>query len=268
MAERAEAMRNNAYVPPLRPSSPARVDLSENPELWEAYLRGGGWQLGSFGYGSGKEHIVGTHWKFEYSRNWESIKPIYAGYAEPLTYYSESGSTPNRLTRLSPPVSIPAPAAPRGDNRRLGFGTAEVSTGTTTITSSLLTRASWIFLNPTSTLPVSSSSDNGTNSRSISTNISPTELNSNSPQTIRVAVLIAMPSPSSSHGLHVSIPLSSSASFSPSLSSKAQPMTSHPLQLSSSSSPTSRVTDDEEQLPPLPYLEMGVADVVVIGRFQ
>jgi len=242
-----EAIRNGTWIPPTPAARAARVDLSKKPELWEAYLGGGGsWQLGSFGHGSGKE--------FEYSRDWESIKPVYAGYSEPLTSVPYSGSTPN-LTSLASPVFIPTPtptnhSASRGDheeNRR----TAEVSSGAPR---SLLSRAR-IFLN-SSTVPAASSADNGTNSRSNSANISMTELNSNSPSTIRVAVLIAMPSPSS-HGS--STPLSASLS-----SSKSQPSSSHPLELSPSPT-TLRSTDDEEQ--PLPHLEMGVADVVM-GRSE
>jgi len=246
-----EARRNGTWIAPTAARS-SRVDLDKKPELWEAYLRGGGWQRGSFG--SGKELDIGANWKSEYStRDWESIKPIYAGYIEPMTSVSHSDSTPN-LTSLSPPISIPIPtpinpsASGRDDeeNRRI----AEVSTGTTP-TPSLFTRAR-TFLNPNSNVPASSSADNGINSRSISANISMTELSSNSSSTLRVAVLIAMPSPSS-HGS--STPLSSS------LSSKSQPSTSRPLDLSSISPTTLR--DDEEQ--PLPHIEIGVADVV-IGR--
>ena len=237
-----EAIRNGTYVAPTPAVRQARVDLSNKPELWEAYLGGGGWQLGSVGQGSGKE--------FEYSRDWESIKPIYAGYAEPLTAPC-SGPTPNH-TGLSPPVFIPSPtSAPRRDNDEENRLTAEVSNITTP---SLLARAK-IFLKPNSTTPASSSADNGTNSRSNSANISMTELNSNTPPTIRVAVLIAMPSPSSHR---------SSTPLSASLSSNTQPTTSHPFQLSSPS-PTLRLTDDDE--PPLPHIEMGVADVVM-GRSE
>ena len=249
-----EAIRNGTWIPPTPAVRPARVDLSKKPELWEAYLGDNGWQLGSFGHGSGKE--LDKNWKFEYSRDWESIKPICASYyVAPLTSVPYSGSTPN-LTSLPPPVSIPTstptnPSAPRGDgddNQR----TPEVSTGTTP---SLLTRAR-IFLNSTS---ASSSADNGTNAHSNSANISLTELSSNSPASVRVAVLIAMPSPSY-HGSSTSTtPLS--ASFPSSLSSKVEPTASHPLQLSPS---RVRVTDDEEHT--LPHLEMGVAEVVVGGR--
>jgi hypothetical protein len=246
-----EAVRNGTYVPPTPFVRPARVDLSKKPELWEIYLGdGGGWQLGSLGHGSGKELDIGSNWKSEYSRDWESMKPISAGYADPLTSDPCSDSTPN-LTSLSPPVYTPAPmptnpSARRGDdeeNRR----TAEVSTGTTP---SLLSRAK-MFLNPTFTLPPA---DNGINSRSISANISLTELSSNSPQTMRVAVMIAMPSPSSRES---STPLSASVSCS--LSCKAQPTTSHALHLSPS--PALNVSHDEKQL--FPTLEIGVADVVV-----
>ena len=246
-----EAIRNGTWVPPTPPVRPARVDLSKKPELWEAYLGDSGWQLGN---GTGKE--FDKNWKFEYSRDWESIKPISASYyTAPLTSVSYSGSTPN-LTNLPPPVYIPTstptnPSAPRGDgddNQR----TPEVSTGTTP---SLLTRAR-IFLNPTS---ASSSADNGTNAHSNSANISLTELSPNSPASVRVAVLIAMPSPSY-HGSSTSTtPLS--ASFPSSLSPKVEPTTSHPLQLSPS---RVRVTVDDEDHS-LPHLEMGVAEVVV-GR--
>jgi len=233
-----EAVRNGTWIPPTPSSRAARVDLSKKPELWEAYLGGGGWKLGSFSHGSGKE--------FEYSRDWESMKPIYA---EPLSSVPCCGSTPN-LNSLSPPVSIPGPRGEDEENRR----TADDSTSTPP---SLLTRAR-IFLNHNSSIvPVSSSADN---SHPISANISMTELSSNPPpSTIRVAVLIAMPSPSS-HGSS-STPLSASLS-----SSKSQPTTSYPLDNILSSSPTTlRSTDDDEEQP-LPHLEMGVADVVVVGR--
>jgi len=230
-----EAIRNGTYVAPTPPTRPARVDLSQKPELWEAYLGDGGWRLGS-----GKEL---DNWKLDYSRDWESIKPLCAGYAAPLNCVPYSGSTPN-LTSLSPPVYTPAPtstnpSAARGDdeeNQRTGA------------TPSLGARIFSLF--PNSTLPASSTADNGINAHSNSNNISLTELSSNSPPTaVRVAVLIAMPS-SSSHGSTSSI------------SSQAG-TTSHPHQLSSS--PTIRDADDEEHL--LPHLEMGVADVV-IGRSE
>ena len=257
-----EAIRNGTYVPqtPL-PSRPACVDLSKKPQLWEAYLGGGGggWRVGSFGK---KELDIETNWKIEYSTDWECIKPIYAGYAEPL-----SGSTPN-LTSLSPPVSFPVPAPinhllPRGDdeeNQRRGI--TEVSASATT-TTSLLTRARRFFNhNFTTTLRASSSTDNGTNSGSFSSNISMTELVSTSPSTIRVAVLIAMPSPSSRGSLSSSTPRSAS------LSSNSRPTTSHSLELSSptlspSPSPTTlRIADSTMEEKRLPHLEMGVADVV------
>ena len=242
-----EAVRNGTWMPPTPPARASRIDLSKKPELWEAYLGDGSWQLGSYGQGSSKE--------LEYSRDWESIKPIYAGYVEPQ-------SSTTDLTSPSPPVPIPIPtpifhSASRGDveeNRRA----AEVSTDTPP---SFLTRAR-IFLNfNSSNVPVSSSSaDNGRNSHSNSVNISMTELSStSSPPTIRVAVLIAMPSPPSSHG-------SSTTPLSASISSKSQPQ-SHPLELPSSvPTPTTLKFADDEELP-LPLLEMGVADVqLVTGR--
>ena len=108
-----EAIRNGTYVPPTPPN------LTIRPELWEAYLGGSsGWQLGS-----GKKED--RNWKSEYSRNhWESIKPIYAGVAKPLTSAGRvpySGSSPNLPTSFSQPASIPVStpinqSAPRGDD--------------------------------------------------------------------------------------------------------------------------------------------------------
>ena len=71
-----EALRNGTYVPPI-------LDPSKKLELWEAYIGGGGWQLGSIGHESGKKELdIGTNWRFKYSREWD----IYAGYAEPDFY--------------------------------------------------------------------------------------------------------------------------------------------------------------------------------------
>ena len=241
-------MRNGTWIPPMPAARPPRVDLSKKPELWEAYLGGGGWQVGGLGNGSGKE---GTNWKFDYSKDWESIKPICADYATSQSPPS-SGSTHN-LTTLSPPVPNPNPApitllTHRGDEENQQ--TAQIST-----TPSLLARARQFINPPLPTFPLplaSTAADNGTNNAH-STNISVTELSSNSPTTVRVAVLIAMPS-LSSHGS--STPPSTSYSSSP--SSKPQLTTSDPLQ--SSCSPRPNATNDEQ---PLPLLEMGVAEVVI-----
>ena len=234
-----EAIRNGTYVPPTS------SNLTIRPELWEAYLGGSsGWQLGS-----GKKEE--RNWKSEYSRNyWESIKPIYAGLAKPLAdvRVPYSGSSPNLPTSFSQPASIPVStpinhSAPRGDDEENQL-TAEVPT----TPPSLLTPAR-IFLNLNSPIPASSpANNNGTNSHPVSA-ISPPQ------PMIRVVVLIAMPSPTPSH-------VSTSALSSLS-SKKSQPTTtSHSPELSSSPTTTLRFTDDEDQ--PLPHLEMGVADVVVV----
>ena len=264
------AIRNGTYVPPSPPPRRIPVDLSKKPELWEAYLGGGGLQQpGSFvGSGSGKKELdVGTNWKSEYSRDWQSIKPICAGYAGPLTSIPQSGSTPDLSTSLSPPVPTIPDAIPRGDDEE-NQRTTEVSTGTTTTTAtpSLLTRAR-IFFNPNRSpiVPASSSADIGSNLNprtNPATNISMTELSSNSsllPPKIKVAVLIAMPSPSS--GSHASAP----STRQPLSNFEPRSIISHSLGLSSpSSSPTTlRFADDELEDQPLPHLEMGVADVVI-----
>ena len=241
-----EAIQNGTYFPPTPPN------LTIKPELWEAYLGGSSseWPLGR------GEKGLDTNWKFEFSRNyWESIKPIYAGVAKPLTSAVRvpySGSSPNLPTRLSPPPSIPVltpinhSPPPMGDDEE-NQRTAEVST----TPPSLLTRAR-IFLHLNSSVPASSSTNNiGANSHPISA-ISPPQ------PMIRVIVLIAMPSPTPSH-VSTTIPLSTSASSSLS-SKKSQPTTTS--ELSSSPTTTLRFTDDEDQ--PLPHLEMGVADVVVV----
>lgn len=240
-----EAMRNGTWVPPTPPTRLPRVDLSKKPELWEAYLGGGGWQPGGLGHGSGKELGIGTNWNFEYSKDWEAIKPVSADYAMALSSVPYSDPTHNP-TPLPPPIPNPGPrpvilTTPADEENRRA---AAIPT-----TPSLFTRAR-TFLNPpppTFPLPASSpASSNGSNAHS--TNISMTELTSNSPSTVRVTVLIAMPSlPSHSSSTPPS-------SFSSSLS---QPKTSHPLH-SSGLQPND--THDEQ---PLPYLEMGVAEVAI-----
>ena len=241
-----EAIRNGTWVPPTAPTRPPRVDLSKTPTLWEAYLSDGAWHV----KGLGQE---GMGWKFEGSKDWESIKPVCADYTGALTFPNS-----NSTTNLSPPNPVPVPTptatlippAPRGDeeNQR----TAEVST-----TPSLLSRAR-MLLNPTplptSPLPPSSASPDNANTH-------PTAMSTvdpSSPTTMRVAVLIAMPSPlHSSHGSSSAL----SGSFS-SLSSNSyvpQPTTSHPLQLSPS--PTISAADAGEHS--LPHLEMGIAEVAI-----
>ena len=273
------AIRNGTYVPPT-PAAAAgatatrhantHVDLSKKPQLWEANLGGGGggWQQqpGSFG----------LNWKSEYSRDWESIKPIYAGYTENSVPHS-GYSTPTNLTGVSPPP-ISTPINPSGRSRRNGDDENRGTTASTT--PSLFTRAR-LFLNPNPTTTIlgsssSSSADNGTNlnSHTISTNtvtatttsISMTELSSSDPPPkIRVAVLIAMPSPLSTHGSSSTTPPTALPS------SKAQPITNselHPLGLSSY--PKLKVADEEklelknEEPLTIPHLEMGVADVQVV----
>ena len=260
-----EAVRNGTYVPPTPPN------LTIKPELWEAYLGLGesGWpQLKSSSSdhdgSDGNEKVLDTNWKSEYSRDWESIKPLYAGFAtKPVVrQVVYSGSPPNLPTSVTPPPPSITPinhsAPSRGDeeNQR----TAVVST---TTTPSLLTRARR-FLNLDSTtataVPASSSANNNeTNSHPIST-----MSHSNSPQPmIRVVVLIAMPSPTPSP--HVSTSTTRPLSASVSLSSETLPTnTSHDALSPSSPTTTLRFTDDEEYYSRIPHLEMGVADVVVV----
>lgn len=233
-----EAMRNGTWVPPTF-SRPVRVDLSKRPELWDAYLGGGGWQVGALDHS--KALGISTNWKSEYSKDWEFMKLISS---EP---YPSPTLTPN-LTTLSSPVPDPVAApitllTPRRDEE--SQETAEVAT-----TPSLLTRAR-IFLHPPRPTfsPPSAAADNASNPRS--TNISMTELNSGTPASVRVTVLIAMPS-LSPHGSCTTPSCSAPSCSLPS----CQATTSHPLQSSSSSCPISKPTN-------LPHLEMGVAEVVI-----
>lgn len=233
-----EAMRNGTWVPPIPATRPARVDLSKKPEIWEAYLGGGGWQAAGHDHGSGKEQGIGTNWNLEYSKDWDSMKPISAEPLSPAPPYA--GPTPDTL---SPPVPDPVPAPTtlltlRGDEE------SQETPGIPT-PPSLLRRAR-IFLNPPMpTLPFSTSpaaADNGTHPHS--TNISMTELNSSSPSTVRVTVLIAMPS-LSPHG----------SCTTPSCSLPSCSTTSHPLQ--SSSCPITNTSTS------LPHLEIGVSEVLI-----
>lgn len=254
-----EAIRNGTWVPPAPAARAPRVDLSKKPTLWEAYLGDGRWHVGEIrglGQGSGKDLGISTHWKFEHSKDWESLKPVCADYIPSGTSVHDSASTPN-LT-LSPPVPIPVPApitalAPASSSRdEENQRTAQASTSP-----SVLSRVK-MFLNPPPPifpLPVSSASATDLN-RDVPTNISMTELRSSPPTTMRVAVLIAMPSPPPSHGSSTALSTSLSSSTS---SSNYKPMTSHPLQTPPPQ--TLRATDDEEH--PLPQLEMGVVEVVV-----
>ena len=267
-----EAVRNGTYVPPTPPN------LTIKPELWEAYLGLGesGWpQLKSSssidhdGSGDGEKELLDTNWKSEYSRDWESIKPLYAGFAKPVVRrVVYSCSPPNLPTSVTPPPPSITPinhfAPSRGDDEE-NQRTAVVST---TTTPSLLARARR-FLNLDSTtaaqaaVPASSSANNNeTNSHPIST-----MSHSNSPQPmIRVVVLIAMPSPTPSSSSHVSTTTTRPLSATPSVSLSSETLPTNTSHAPSPSSPTTtlRFTDDEEYYSRIPHLEMGVADVVVV----
>ena len=263
-----EAVRNGTYVPPTPPN------LTIKPELWEAYLGLGesGWpQLKSSSSdhdgSDGNEKVLDTNWKSEYSRDWESIKPLYAGFAtKPVVRrVVYSGSPPNLPSSVTPPLPSITPinhsAPSRGDDEE-NQRTAVVST----TTPSLLTRARRILnLGSTTAAAVpapSSANNNETNSHPISTMSL-----SNSPQPmIRVVVLIAMPSPTPSSFSHVSTTTTRPLSATPSVSLSSETQPTNTLHAPSPSSPTTtlRFTNDEEYYSRIPHLEMGVADVVVV----
>jgi len=84
--------------------------------------------------------------------------------------------------------------------------------------------------------------------------------NSAAPSMMRVAVLIAMPTPPTSAGSLSASATSSSLSQSSSSLPRASP--AHPLQPSAKPVVTPLLSDDDEH--PLPHLEVGVAEVLMV----
>ncbi|KAF9470276.1 hypothetical protein BDN70DRAFT_727849 [Pholiota conissans] len=297
-----EAIRNGTWVPPTPPTRPARVDLSKKPVLWEAYIDEKGTVQGMYASDSHGDRKAATseHWRAEHSKDWDTIKPFSAAYVAktpevvaaaaagiaahsnlslPLNGVPASatglGTTPSATSvhRLAVPndVSVsPAPAGvpPAGQLPVPVTAPAPSPTPRTPIHRTLLSRA-MRMLNPTpdqtSPLPSPTTSGSTANlSAHRGGDIAMAELHDNSttPSVMRVAVLIAMPAPPSGGSLSAS-----SASLSASASSSSSPNAStpltHPLH-AGGGSPASRAADEDEH--PLPYLEMGVAEVLMVRQ--
>lgn len=259
-----EAIRNGTWVPPAPPSRPARVDLSKKPVLWEAYVddKGGVTSWRSAG-GEGMEH---DHWRAEHSRDWDTIKPFSATYvskpAETSATISAAHSTHSLPTNGL--GSTPSTTSVRGrggpDDDALASGTAASpaaaisSSGSASPSADELPRIprhraffsrALSVLNPTppltSPLPAPVTSGLGpapAGHREMGHAMAELHQRSTSPSMMRVAVLIAMPTPP---------PAGANAPANPH---------SHPLH--SSAAPAA---SDEH---PLPHLEVGVAEVLMV----
>ncbi|KAF5329482.1 hypothetical protein D9619_009193 [Psilocybe cf. subviscida] len=254
-----EAIRNGTWVPPAPPSRPVRVDLSKKPKMWEAFIDGKGALTGMRGFdgeggaggaeqwytpggvvGAGKGVAGGgvgrpginSDWQHEHSREWDTIKPFSAAYVAPGQ--DEADASSGRLG------SSPSTTSINRINR---------STPTTPVITpaapreplhrALITSARRILSptpQPTSPLPgPSGGANNGTAGGDADPAIGAgqvmAELNSRAgkaPTAVRVAVLIAMPKPPGANESHGNAP------------------------------------EDEEQ--PLPHIEVGVAEVLVLSH--
>ncbi|KAH9476641.1 hypothetical protein JR316_0010677 [Psilocybe cubensis] len=279
-----EAIRNGTWVPPAPPTRPVKVDLSKKPMLWEAYIDGKGDVVSYGAHGAGSQRINDT-WKAEHSKEWDTIKPIAVSYLSSTTLPTSSPS-PSGLATIPSVGSLHStaaqqPSTPVGMQRDV-----EANAGTPTNASSaavavptpptsvrtptsrpraILSRVVRMLNptpNPTSPLPGPLAGSNagsnanlpGPNSGDATAN---EKLELKGPHTMRVAVLIAMPSPPSS-----SLSTSSSAILSSASSSTGAPGASTSPSPPIISHPLSVMGDDDEH--PLPHLEVGVADVVVM----
>ncbi|PPQ68246.1 hypothetical protein CVT25_005315 [Psilocybe cyanescens] len=286
-----EAIRNGTWVPPSPPSRPVKVDLSKKPMLWEAYIDAKGDIVeysahGTSGTGSRK---INDAWRAEHSKEWDTIKPI------AVTYLASSAlpSVPappiglatipsvGSLRSASAAQQPPSPVGPQSDVEA-AVGTpvnpSAAATVTATPPTSVRTRTPRhrAFLsrvghllnptpNPTSPLPGPLTRSNTGSNANLPASAEDGNLNEKldlqGPQTMRVAVLIAMPSPPTSSSASSSTVLSTpplSSTSVPGPSSSPSPHTiPHPL---NASAPI--IDSDDEQ--PLPHLEVGVADVVVM----
>ncbi|KJA26492.1 hypothetical protein HYPSUDRAFT_198786 [Hypholoma sublateritium FD-334 SS-4] len=256
-----EAIRNGTWVPPSPPSRPARVDLSKKPVLWEAYVddKGGVTSWRSAG-GEGMER---DHWRAEHSKDWETIKPFSATYvskpAETSPTISASHSThslpTNGLGSTPSTTSVRGRSAPGYDAQASGTvaspatispsGSASPSAEEPPPRRTLFSRAMSV-LNPTppmtSPLPAPVTSGIGLapdGQREVGHAMAELHQRSTTPSMMRVAVLIAMPTPPAAGA-----------------NAPAGPH-SHPLHSSAAPAPS-----DEDH--PLPHLEVGVAEVLMV----
>jgi hypothetical protein len=250
-----EAIRNGTWVPPAPPTRPVRVDLSKKPKMWEAFIDGKGAISGMRGIdgqgegagqwytpggipvigagkgvagGGGGRADINQDWQHEHSREWDTIKPFSAAYVAPGKDESDAS------TRLgsSPSTTSVNRSAP----------TTPVITPLAPrepLHRALITSVRHI-LSPTpqqtSPLPgppggANSGSAGGEPDPAMGAGQVMAELNSRAgraPTAVRVAVLIAMPKQPGANESHANAP------------------------------------EDEEQ--PLPHIEVGVAEVLVVSH--
>jgi len=250
-----EAIRNGTWIPPA-PGSPggggrgAKVDLSKKPVIWDAWLGGGG-----LGEGGGLLKAGTTSMMVENARDWDSFKPVSAAYVSSEPTSAAGTTTPIQQTSA---LQLPTQTDTNPPRRSLRSRLPHPSVPRPRVVLSWLSAA--INPSPVSTSPLpepptgvgntTSAAAGGTNPNTSMADLSPP-----GPRVIRVAVMIAMPQPPSS----TPTPHSQSPSSSSSIA--------HPLQASSHTQMTSQsqtLRDDDDDEKPLPHLELGVAEVLVI----
>lgn len=259
-----EAIRNGTWVPQNVPPSgrAPRVDLSKKPVMWEAYLGGGGIYraekggrdlASSYSYGGDKASLGGLD-----GAEWESIKPFYASLVHPATHSGVNGSRGGLGSAASDDAHDNAGGV--AGNRpsfvhRIGAGVRHIFRTTSS--------------SPASPLPANSNSTNvalnaGANPEAGNAEGEGAVGELEKPPTVRLAVLIAMPTPPKLPSATSSSNVSPSPEGPSTSSMVLSPATSHPLSLSNSQQPQASSAGDPEE--PLPVLEMGVAEVMLVNH--
>ncbi|KAH6904346.1 hypothetical protein BKA70DRAFT_1296335 [Coprinopsis sp. MPI-PUGE-AT-0042] len=230
-----EAIRNGTWVPPPQPFSARtpRVDLSKKPVMWEAYLGGNEKDVYGGSYGGSASH--------EDVKDWDTIKPVSAAYLAPRMSPDHSGAF------KSSPNTTPVPATTRA--------TSILASGLRAIPRHMWSGFRWMAgYQPDHRSSSDMSPQNG------ASGMGDTSINAGpdgGPPVVRVAVIIAMPQPAKPTA-------SSTASPNPTPSTSAlSPANSHPLQHQGASSESHPPDWDEDE--PLPVMEMGVAELVMVG---
>ncbi|TFK27240.1 hypothetical protein FA15DRAFT_666533 [Coprinopsis marcescibilis] len=246
-----EAIRNGTWVPSAQSRAP-RVDLSKKPVLWEAYMVSNEKDLSGSGfYGGTPMHLANDD-----AREWDAIKPVSAAYLVPAqpspssVNKTESGSATDQ-PRGAPPTSESRFRIARAGSllRSIGSGVREMLG---------FGRGSSMSIGPNGSQGDGGGNDGGASGQSNGETNPPTCGPDGGPPVIRVSVLISMPRPPKPG----SPPIASSSTASSSSTSGVLGSTnSHPLSPELQQRPPDQ--DDEE---PLPLMEMGVAELVVIDH--
>ena len=278
-----EAIRNGTWVPGVGfgtgaggAGRRARVDLGQKPGMWEVYLGEREKETGEKGLDGQNEKGPSPYGWEKGAVDWESMKPLYAAYVP---------------SPVPAPLGLPAKVIPEDNVASVG-GAVESRTRP-----GLVERARRAFglrrredgneteMQPTQTTTTTQNAPNTTLPTTVAPNATPT-INASRPpptpnpatatpalpnlgagagegadtaRTMRVAVLIAMPRPPSRKTGHTPSP---STSTSASGASSPQP---HPLAEPLASQPASTLAPPvEEEEEPLPVLEVGVAEVVLV----